>query len=159
MDVIRHNNIPTNKPGRSATPGAENNPMNARRCQNRSALCRAHRHINYNRPVMLLPRRKVNGMLTISTRRDALLRVLLRNNGTCRSASLRHNVIGNHSQFAAIRRVISTASSRAAAACEPETLGSPPVSAQSTKEASCCRSGSSFSIATGSRVICPFTRR
>src|SRR5438477_12008621 len=67
----------------------------------------------------------------------------------------------NHRAFyvVTIRFVISTASSRAAAACEPETFGAPPVSAQSTKEASCCRNGSSLSIATGSRVICPLTRR
>jgi hypothetical protein len=159
MDMIRHYNIVTNKPGRGVAPGTNDRGMNLRRCQYCAAPLSTCRHINYDRPIMLLRWGQVNRMLTISYRRDTRPGVPLRDNRTRGSASLREDRIASHSQFAAIRRVISTASSSAAAACEPETFGSPPVSAQSTKEVSCCRNGSSFSIATGSRAICPFTRR
>src|SRR5437868_7321702 len=55
--------------------------MDSRRCQNLSALCSTCSHINDNRPVMLLSRRKVNRMFTFSGRRDAHPRVLLRTMG------------------------------------------------------------------------------
>src|SRR3954468_2427219 len=57
--------------------------------------------------------------------------------------------------LAAMVFVISTASSRAAVACEPETVGSRPVLAHSMNEISRRFSGSCRSISTFSRLIRP----
>ena len=161
MNMIRHHDVTSDQPRRGPAPSTYNCLMNVRRCENRAPLHSTCGHENNDCTVMPLPRRKMNGMFAPRS-----LECPEGHASACpasRGSDVRKHVppLRNHRAFyvVAIRFVISTASSRAAAACEPETLGSPPVSAQSTKEASCCRNGSSFSIATASRVICPLTRR
>jgi len=111
MNVIRHHNVASDEPCRGLAPGAYNRVMNVQGRQNRSPLHSAGSHENNDCAVVPLSRRKMNGMFASSprsARMDMLLHVLLPENRTCGSTSLRHeNVIG-HSTVVAIRFVIST---------------------------------------------------
>src|SRR5207237_3230695 len=76
-----------------------------------SPLRRAGGHKNDDCPVMPLPRRKMNGMLAARlrlARKNMLLHVLLRENRTCGSTSLRYeNIVGHStwSRFASLFRL------------------------------------------------------
>src|SRR5438132_11596600 len=98
MNVIRHRDVSSDEPRRGLAPGTDHGFMNARRGENRSPLHSTSGHENNDCTVMPLPRRKMNGMLTSSlrsARRDMLLHVLLRENRTCGSTSLRYEIVGH----------------------------------------------------------------
>src|SRR5947207_5590236 len=102
MNVIRHYDVAPNEPRRSLAPGAYNHFMNVRRCENRSPLRRAGGHEYDDCTVVPLSWWKMKGMFASrsrSVRRDMLLHVLLRENRTCGSTSLRHENIVPHSMW------------------------------------------------------------
>jgi hypothetical protein len=156
MDVIRHNDIAANEPSRCLHPRIHDRFVYGGRGKDRLSLRRAARDEDYDRTVVLLERSKVYRVPTaicFSEGRAAARPTLLHRSRRfisrrCRSTSLRAWISRVH---ALSRLVISTASSRAAAAWKPETFGARPVAAHSMNAASSRFNGSPGSISTASR--------
>ena len=142
MNVIGHDHVAADQPCRCRTPGCDNCFVSRSGCQNLTSLGGASRDENDDRPVVRLTRHEMNRMPPL--RRDVLLHVLRFRLGTCRSMSLRGMSLrsirwrthAGRCAPIAIRFVISTASSSAAIAWNPETRGSRPVLAHSTNDVS-----------------------
>jgi hypothetical protein len=166
MEVIWHEHVSAHEPGGRVFPCPNDRRMRFRCGEDRSSLHGARGNENYDCPIVGFDRSKMNRMFSIDGRaiseRRASARLWFRGIGiqarTCGSTSLRGFHRRSHGEDA-IRLVISTASSSAAVASNPETFGRTPVRAHSMKERIWRLSGSSFSISTSARSIPPPTLR
>lgn len=145
VNVVSHDHITPDQPCRCRTPGRDNLIMSQSRRENFASFGGACCNENNDGPVVHLKRCEMNRMF--SPRRDVLPHVLSFRFRTCRSMSLRRLPLkislrrmrrshGDGRGSIPIRLVISTASSSAAVAWNPETFGCRPVLAHSINAAS-----------------------